>query len=329
MDFIILNRIIKQFIIEVEVFRVFSTNNNKESYFNTLNNDILSKIFLYLDSLDIYKFLFISKKCKSIADTMLLRYPGPAFFTQYNTPGYSLNNLDLEWSDKSGSEKSKWGDELDHFEIEVRGPNNIGKTVMVKPNIRKMRIPVGEISHLVYEPFSVTIYTINRDMYRTRGETVKVLLHDLRMGTGCIEPSAKVMLASGVKKCAKEINVGDYVMSGDKTIQKVLHVAYKKEKAVKNMVQMNGFLITRGHPVLKDGEWWRPDELYPSQEMEVDGLINFVLDGAHTILVGEKDEEVVCATLGKYCGPRLAALYPKHNELYHHNIVKLFSLPIC
>jgi len=82
------------------------------------------------------------------------------------------------------------------------------------------------------------------------------------------------------------------------------------------MVRLSDFWITRGHPVFFNGEWWRPDELGPTfaRDVEPGGIINFVLEDEHTVLVG--DYELVCCTLGKYCGERLEKLFPDQNILY-------------
>jgi hypothetical protein len=33
------------------------------------------------------------------------------------------------------------------------------------------------------------------------------------------------------------------------------------------MVEVDDFRITRGHPIMESGEWYRPDELYPIQKV--------------------------------------------------------------
>lgn len=88
----------------------------------------------------------------------------------------------------------------------------------------------------------------------------------------------------------------------------------------KKMIRLADFWITRGHPIFIKNTWVRPDELYSPIEMnimDVYGIYNLRLDGEHTILVGgDYNREIVCCTLGKYCGERLEKLYPYQNALY-------------
>jgi len=79
------------------------------------------------------------------------------------------------------------------------------------------------------------------------------------------------------------------------------------------MVDMGDFYITGGHPILVDGEWYRPDELFPVLEVWVDVLYNFYAEPDHFLVVGEK--KVVCSSLGGYC-PRIAERDPYSDILY-------------
>jgi len=133
----------------------------------------------------------------------------------------------------------------------------------------------------------------------------------------CFEGDAKIKMADGSKKPAKNIKIGDLVMCGNQTHHYVKQIKKNQSRVTKNMVRLSDFWITRGHPVLYSGEWWRPDELYPTvaRDVEAGGIINFVLDDEHTVVVGG-EEEWVCCTLGKYCGKRLEKLFPQQNILY-------------
>jgi len=128
------------------------------------------------------------------------------------------------------------------------------------------------------------------------------------------------------KKSAKNVVVGDMVMGGNGKGYKVKKVMTMTESIEKRMVKLSNFWITRGHPVIYKGDWYRPDELCKSELMFLEnGLINFLLEGdEHTVVVGGNEDEsdcseyseIICCTLGKYCGDRLAALYPHHNEMF-------------
>jgi len=120
------------------------------------------------------------------------------------------------------------------------------------------------------------------------------------------------------KKEIRFIEMGDLVLSSSNTIQKVLAVESLIAPRVKRMIRLADFWITRGHPIFIKGTWMRPDELFNPIEMnilDVFGIYNLRLDDEHTILVGGSIE-VVCCTLGKYCGERLERLHPNQNSLY-------------
>eukprot|EP01124_Arcella_intermedia_P016661 TRINITY_DN23266_c0_g1_i1.p2 TRINITY_DN23266_c0_g1~~TRINITY_DN23266_c0_g1_i1.p2 ORF type:complete len:158 (-),score=24.58 TRINITY_DN23266_c0_g1_i1:8-421(-) len=76
---------------------------------------------------------------------------------------------------------------------------------------------------------------------------------------------------------------------------------------------MGDFYITRGHPVLHCGDWYRPDELFPVTTALVDTLYNFYAEPEHFLVVGAAPW--VCSSLGGYC-PRLAEMDPFTDVLY-------------
>jgi len=154
--------------------------------------------------------------------------------------------------------------------------------------------------------------------YRTRSYRKPILLHNLTSGTGCIDGEAKIKLSNGLKKKAKDIQVGDTVLTGD-TSSKVMTV-FMHPGVMRNMVWMDSFWITRGHPILIEGDWKRPDEIYPKFEERYSQVVNFMLDEGHTVVVGD-EVEYVCCTLGKYTGDRLARLYPENHQKYYLDII--------
>lgn len=136
----------------------------------------------------------------------------------------------------------------------------------------------------------------------------------------CWGGKSLIKMADGTKKEVRSLHEGDFVMSGKNSPQKIVRiVATKASEKVKHMVHMsNDFWITRGHPVWTNSDWFRPDELSPTTPKkisEVDGIYNLVLDGEHTVVVGDK-VEWICCTLGKYCGERLEKLHPNQNTKY-------------
>jgi hypothetical protein len=194
----------------------------------------------------------------------------------------------------------------------------------------------------------------------------------------CFGGRARVLLANGRLCELRRVRIGDHVIASSGRARRV--VAIRKSAAGrKAMVRLNGFWITRGHPVwwpardsssawnncdisnrspsslammrcdlasslsgcccwsspIGDGAWMRPDELLPVQWLAIEtvhGIYNLVLDDDHDVLVypdvdGDVEasqanglsgvaKPVVCCTLGRYCGERLALLYPHQNRQY-------------
>ena len=60
-------------------------------------------------------------------------------------------------------------------------------------------------------------------------------------------------MACGSKKAAKDIKVGDKVMTAAGTVETVVRVVTSNRKERKNMVKLGDFWITRGHPIFVRG----------------------------------------------------------------------------
>jgi len=139
----------------------------------------------------------------------------------------------------------------------------------------------------------------------------------------CFEGQAKIKMADNSKKIARDIKIGDYVLSANNSPQKIIQLIRNTKPIVKHMVKLGDFWITRGHPIFVNENWYRPDELFPTEKCIVTSLVNFVLDGEHTVIVGQR-KEFVCCTMGKYCGERLERLFPEQNDLYGKEFLHLF-----
>eukprot|EP01124_Arcella_intermedia_P001555 TRINITY_DN10854_c0_g1_i2.p1 TRINITY_DN10854_c0_g1~~TRINITY_DN10854_c0_g1_i2.p1 ORF type:complete len:341 (-),score=80.83 TRINITY_DN10854_c0_g1_i2:13-1035(-) len=129
----------------------------------------------------------------------------------------------------------------------------------------------------------------------------------------CWNGEAKILMSDGSTKSIEELEIGDVLQgaSGNPTVVK--RIKETVIQGIYKVVDMGDFLITRGHPVLVDGEWYRPDEVYPVCESYVDVLYNLYAEPEHFVVVGR--ERVVCSSLGGYC-PRLAELDPVTDVLY-------------
>eukprot|EP01124_Arcella_intermedia_P017147 TRINITY_DN2386_c0_g1_i1.p1 TRINITY_DN2386_c0_g1~~TRINITY_DN2386_c0_g1_i1.p1 ORF type:complete len:344 (-),score=94.25 TRINITY_DN2386_c0_g1_i1:116-1147(-) len=150
--------------------------------------------------------------------------------------------------------------------------------------------------------------TVNGDQIVSNVYIPHVTLHYY-----CWNGEAQIHMYDGSTKHAEDVRIGDVLLgaSGQPTVVKrvketVINGNYK-------VVDMGDFLITRGHPVFVQKEWYRPDELYPVTEAFVDVLYNFYAEPEHFLVVGS--ERVICSSLGGYC-PRLAEMDPFTDVLY-------------
>jgi len=129
----------------------------------------------------------------------------------------------------------------------------------------------------------------------------------------CWNGEAKIHMYDGTLKNAQDVCIGDVLLGGSGGPTTVRRV---KETIINNMhkmVRLSDFWITRGHPVFMNGEWYRPDEMFPLAEVYIDTLYNFFAEPEHFLVVGE--DQITCSSLGGYC-PRLAAIDPFSDILY-------------
>lgn len=147
--------------------------------------------------------------------------------------------------------------------------------------------------------------------------TLRVLIPDKKVNSNyyyCWNASAPIKMADGTYKLICEIVIGDEVMSANGKSTTVKHVKTTKIFGSYNMVQFEDFLITPGHPMLSEGEWYRPDELYQPQKHSIDILYNLYCEPYHEIIAG-KEKEYTFSSLGGYC-PRIAEKDPYTDFIY-------------
>jgi len=130
----------------------------------------------------------------------------------------------------------------------------------------------------------------------------------------CFNSSAKVHLSNGQLKKCRDVQVGDLLKSPSGQPTEVQRIKVTPIHDHYPMVRLGDFWITRGHPIWMNGDWYRPDELYPVEEVYIDILYNFYAEPDHFIVVGENNP-VTCSSLGGYC-PRLAGLDPFTDIIY-------------
>jgi len=130
----------------------------------------------------------------------------------------------------------------------------------------------------------------------------------------CFEGSAKIHMGDGTKKEAQKIITGDFLKLASGISSAVIRVKTTEINDLYKMCKIGDFYITRGHPIFMNGDWFRPDELFPISEIWIDTLYNFYVEQEHFILVGES-ETITCSSLGGYC-PRIAEKDPYTDLLY-------------
>jgi len=81
------------------------------------------------------------------------------------------------------------------------------------------------------------------------------------------------------------------------------------------MVSMEGFLITKYHPVIAENQWMWPIEIAEPELVEAIPLFNFELERDsefHTMEING----ITVSTLGGYCGDRLYGLWPDGDKIF-------------
>jgi len=116
----------------------------------------------------------------------------------------------------------------------------------------------------------------------------------------CFNAEAPIRMIDDKFKKIGDVNIGDLLMSenGEPTTVKLIKKTVYN--TVQNMVQLEDFQITLGHPIFINGEWYRPDEIYPVTPIYVTTLFNFYCEPHHYLVVGQKKQYTV-SSLGGYC----------------------------
>jgi Mg-chelatase subunit ChlD len=94
-------------------------------------------------------------------------------------------------------------------------------------------------------------------------------------GGGCFSGDCLVELQKGVKK-VKDIEKGDILLDGGIVVCLIETVQKKKKQRV---VNINGAKFTPYHPILQEGNWIFPIDVYQSEFCEILSWFNLVLSG--------------------------------------------------
>lgn len=101
-------------------------------------------------------------------------------------------------------------------------------------------------------------------------------------------------------KSAPSFAPGDMVETefGLTKINKII----KQEVFGAKVVSVNNIILTKGHPVLHEGEWIRPYERFQVFKIENTILYNFYLENNHSVYLktGEHTEDLLVATMGRF-----------------------------
>lgn len=118
----------------------------------------------------------------------------------------------------------------------------------------------------------------------------------------CFSANALVLLADGLKAKAKDVKIGEMLMSLDGSVCKLIGRTIDNHKTNPwTVVKVKDLLITKRHPISLDGTWIRPVDLIGMKngvECEFDeDLMNFVTEPRAAVII----DGIVVSTLGLFC----------------------------
>jgi len=116
---------------------------------------------------------------------------------------------------------------------------------------------------------------------------------------GCFNGEAKVRMADGTSKQARDIHVGDLLMSAsDGCDTTTVEACIVEARGIHQLVQLDDLLITPHHPVVQDGRWILPHDVQGARQVDADvELFNFITTNREAIHV----EGFVATSIGTYC----------------------------
>jgi len=129
----------------------------------------------------------------------------------------------------------------------------------------------------------------------------------------CFNGTAPIWMFDGSTKEIQNIKIGDILLSAERTPTVVIELKETVYNTTQDLIQLDDFWITKGHPIFLNSDWYRPDELFPPKEKYVDSLFNIFAYPSHNILVGRK--QFICTSLGGFC-LRIAQMDPYTDIIY-------------
>jgi len=115
---------------------------------------------------------------------------------------------------------------------------------------------------------------------------------------GCFNGEAKVSMADGTCKQARDVRVGDMLMNAAGNGSTVIEACIIEAIDHQQLVKLGELLITPHHPVIHAGRWTYPCDVPGSSSVDaVIPLYNFITSNREPIRV----EGLVLTSVGTYC----------------------------
>jgi len=130
----------------------------------------------------------------------------------------------------------------------------------------------------------------------------------------CWNSTAPVKMADRSFREIQSLSVGDFVMSLNNNPTEVKFIKTTEIFGSYKMVKMSDHSVTIGHPLFYNGDWFRPDEIFPVNSCVVGILYNLYCEPYHEVIIGQK-EEIIYTSLGGNC-PRIAKIDPYTDIIY-------------
>lgn len=130
----------------------------------------------------------------------------------------------------------------------------------------------------------------------------------------CFSEGTKMVSSNGFKE-VQNIKAGDILRAANGKPTTVKFIKTTEVHGLMNIVPLDGFQVTAGHPVYSEDEWYRPDELFLTEKQHVGILYNFYCEPEHFLMVQGDTQQWQFSSLGGYC-PRIAQIDPYSDILW-------------